>query len=156
MTLHVEQFTMTVWAPEGDVPPPVTPPVTRTMRFAAGTTGNRWRLAPSVVDSGNELRSKTVKATHATGKFTNAFLQVYTWDVTQDINVTDLENGTGSITGNIDLPDTTQVQQTVRYQVNCPNADLSNLCIEGEWDGIGIPDRIDELVLEIAVQGARR
>ena len=156
MSVYVSQFTTTVWAPSGDVPPPITPPVTRTMRFAAGTAGNSWYLVPAIVDSGSELRSKVVKAVRATGKFTDAALQVYTWDVTSDINVSDLEAGTNSVTGDIALADTTQVEQSPRFQVNCPNAVLSDVRIEGTWDGSGQPDRIDEMVLEIAVEGVRR
>lgn len=156
MSLHVSQFSMTVWAPSGDVPPPATPPVTRTMRFGAGATGNSWYLVSSISDSGSELRSKCIKAVRAIGKVTDAALQIYTWDVTQDVDVADLEDGTNSITGDIAIPDTSQIQQTERYQVNCPNAVLHTVRIHGTWSGVGLPDSVHELCVEISIQGARR
>lgn len=156
MSIYISQFSMTVWAPVGDEPPPMEPPITRTMRFGAGTTGNSWYLVASVSDSGHELRSKVIKAVRAIGKFTDAALQIYTWDLTQNINVSDLEAGTNSTTGDIALTDTTGVQQTPRFQLNAPNAVLSTVRIEGTWDGVSPADQVHELEYEVAIQGARR
>lgn len=156
MSVYVSQYSMIVWAPVGDVPPPMTPPTTRTMRFGAGTTGNSWYLVPSIIDSGVELRSKQIKSVRVTGKVTNANLQIYTWDVLSAINVADLEAGTNSATGDIPTPDTTEVTQSARYNINCPNAVLSTVRIEGVWEGDSPPDRIDELIYESDVQGVRR
>lgn len=156
MSLHTSQFSMTVWAPSGEVPPPVTPPVAHTMRFGAGTTGNSWYAVASISDSGQELRSKNVKAPHLTGKVTAAAMQIYAYDVTQAINVSDLEQGLNSVTGDISIPDTTEVTQTERYQVNVVNACLHTIRVHGTWDGSGQPDRLDEIVYELSVQGVRR
>jgi hypothetical protein len=156
MSLHVEQFTMTVWVPVGDIPPPVEAPVTRTMRFAAGTTGNRWYVVAAIVDSGNELRSKQLKSARITGKVTDCNLQLYTWDVLSAIDVGALEAGTGSATGNIPSPDTTDVVQSARYNVNCANAVLHTMRADGIWIGDDPPDRVDEMVYEVSGQGVRR
>lgn len=156
MSIHVSQYSMTVWAPVGEVPPPETPPTTRTMRFGAGTAGSTWYLVAPIVDSSNELRSKVIKSARVTGKVTNANLQVYTYDVLSAINISDLESGTNSVTGDIPTPDTTEVAQSALYNVNCPNAVLHTIRIEGEWEGAGEPDRIDELVYQVAEAGVRR
>lgn len=127
----------------------------RTLRFDAGQ-GSEYYLVAPVVDSGNELRSKNIKAAHATGRFTNAAMQVYTWDVTQTVNVADLEAGDNSATGDIPVDDSTDVAQLVREQVNCPNAVLSTIRLEGDDRGQTERDQIHEIVYEQSIQGVRR
>jgi hypothetical protein len=126
-----------------------------TFRFDAGL-GTSWYLVPQLTDSGVELRDKVVKAFRATGKMTVPQFSVYGYGPEDEVNVTAIENGTDSNTGKIALPDSALVVQSPRQQVNVPNSVLHTIRLEGVWDGEGIPDRIDEIVYEVAQQGVRR
>ena len=126
-----------------------------TMEFDEGN-GNFYYLVPPIVDSGDELRSKVVKAIRVTGKKTNASVLGYGYDVETPINVTDLEDGINSATGALPLTDSTQVAQSERQQVNIPNAVLHTVRVQGDDTGETTRDRIDEVVTEQADQGVRR
>lgn len=131
-----------------------TPTIT-TERFDAGT-GSSWYIAPPITDSGDELRSKVVKAIRPTGKVTNCLAMVYGYDVSDPILTTDLEDGNNSSTGSIGVDPTTQVAQLPREQVNVPNAVLHTVRIAGDDTGQTTRDRVDEIVVEVAEQGVRR
>jgi len=143
------------WTAEGTVSSDFPTGGVRTLRFDQGS-GSEWYIASSVSDSGDELRSKQLKATRATGRFTNAAIKLYTYDVGDPVDVSDLEDGTNSTTGALALTDTTQVTQSERIQTNCPNAVLSAWRIEGNNTGQLIRDRVDEGIVEIVDQGVRR
>lgn len=136
-----------------EVIPPSDNPV-GTFTVGAGL-GNTWDLTLQLSDSGIELRDKVIKALRATGKFTNARLKVYAYGPMEDINVKHIEDGTHQKC-TVDLDDTDQTQQSRRFQVNVKNAMMHSLRIEGNWTGDGLPDRVDELLYEIARQGSRR
>jgi hypothetical protein len=74
----------------------------------------------------------------------------------EPIVVSDIEDGINSATGKIPLPTTTEVEVYARIQVNVANAMLYTWRLEGVYDGVGDPDRIDECTVEVAVQGIRR
>lgn len=137
--------------------PPSTPKVSA-VTFDLFETGENvdWYVISQISDSGNELRSKVVKALRVTGKTTSANARLYTYGPTLPINVTDLENGTNSITGAVALPDTTQVRRGHRVQVNCPNAALHTIRVAGTYAGDAVKDRLDEMAVEQAIQGCRR
>lgn len=141
-------------------PPPAPPSVVRTGTFDGNDIGSGERshywLALQPSDSGDELRSKVVKAIRVTGKLTNASAQLYKWDVGEPINVTEVEQGINAATRPQHLPDVTQVTQSARKQVNVPNAVLHSARVQGTWEGDGVKDRIDEIVVEQAKQGVRR
>lgn len=128
-----------------------------TKRFNAGD-GSAWYVIPPLSDSGSESRSMVVKPARVTGKLSNATLQIFTFDVNDEIDVSDMENGLNSASGSVALTDTTEVRQSERKPVNCPNAVLHTIRIAGEWDATdgSDPDRVDEVLYELAVQGCRR
>lgn len=126
-----------------------------TFRFDTGA-GNEWFIVPPISDSGEELRSKVVKAARVTGKVTDASFSVYGYDIGANISVADLRAGTNSSTGDISLPDTTQVAQSARKPLNVSNAVLTTIRVAGTWSNEGTKDRIDEVVYELAVEGVRR
>lgn len=136
---------------------PLVPPAgaVRTFRFDAGRRSHYW-LALQPSDSGDELRSKVLKAGRATGKLTNASFLFYKWDVGESINAGDVEAGLNAATRAQHVPDVPHVAQSARKQVNVPNAVLHSFRIRGTWEGDEIKDRIDELVYEVAKQGVRR
>ena len=129
--------------------------VVETMRFDAGTGNSYYYVAP-IVDSGDELRSKTVKAVRVTGKLTNAASEIYGYDVSDVISVSDLEQGLNSDTDQLPITNTTGVAQTPREQVNVPNAVLHTVRVLGDDTGETTRDRIDEIVTEQSDIGVRR
>jgi hypothetical protein len=130
-----------------------------TIRFAAGN-GSRYYFVSQVTDSGDELRSKTIKTVRQIGRRTNVSATVYGYDVEQGISIADLENGTRSNTRMItrpqELEDSTEISQSRRKPIDVKNAVLSAVRLEGDDRGQTERDRIDEIVLEQAVQGVRR
>jgi hypothetical protein len=148
---YVSQFVVLVgFGPE--VPPE---PTVRTFRFDAGERSHYW-LALQPSDSGDELRSKVLKAGRWTGKVTNASFVMYKWDVGEPINATEVERGENAATRRQGLPDVAHVTQSARKQVNVPNACLHAMRVQGTWEGDAIRDRLDEGVYEVAQQGVRR
>jgi hypothetical protein len=126
-----------------------------TERFDAGEGSEWWIVAP-IVDSGNELRSKVIKPARVNGRLTNASLMIYTWDVTEGINIADLEAGVNSITGPCAIPDSTNVAQSELVPVNCPNAVLHTIRVEGDDRGQSVRDQVHEILYQQALQGVRR
>lgn len=143
------------WSATGSVTPFVSTGGVKTKRFDDGD-GSEWYIVAPVSDSGHELRAKVIKPARVTGKLTNAALKIYTYDVSANINVADLEAGTNSTTGAIALPGSTQVAQSPLMSVDCPNAVLSTIRVEGDGRGEAMRDQVHEIVYQQAVQGVRR
>lgn len=136
-----------------------TPRAAETQKFDAGN-GSEYYLIAQLDDDGDELRSKTYKAIRATGIRTNASAMMYGYDVQQEINVEDLEAGTRSNTRMTTQPqtftDSEGVTQSERKPINVANAVLGTVRYEGDDTGNEQRDRIDEIVIERAIQGVRR
>lgn len=126
-----------------------------TQRFDEGI-GNSWYVVLPLIDSGEELRSKVLKAVREIGKVTNASIMVYGYDVDDPITVSDLEEGINSETGGLGLTNTTQVTQSQRVQINVPNAVLHTVRIEGDDTGQSTRDTVHEIAMEQAEEGVRR
>lgn len=139
----------------GEVPPAPPEPATGTFAFDEGG-GVEWWVVPQLTDSGIELRDKVIKAVRVTGLVADADVRVYTYGPSDPVVVSDLENGVNSVTGAVALPDTTNVAQSPRLNVNCPNAMLSTVRVAGVWDGVSQRNRVDEILYEVAQQGIRR
>jgi hypothetical protein len=156
VTLHITQFVTEVLVPLSEVPPPptVTPRV-ETARFDARGGGSSWYLVPQLSDGGVELRPKTVKAFRATGKMTSPQFSVYGYRPQEPIVVSDIEDGINSTTPKIPLPTTTDVEVYARTPIDVAGAMVYTWRLEGTWDGVGDPDRVDEVICELAVQGGR-
>jgi hypothetical protein len=133
----------------------VTPRV-EAQRFDARGGGSSWYLIPQLSDGGIELRDKTIKAFRVTGKMTNPYFSIYGYGAQVPIVVSDLEDGVNASTPKIPLPTTTEVELYARTQVNVANAGTYTWRLEGNWDGTGDVDRVDECVVEVAQQGIRR
>lgn len=143
------------WSAGDVIPPPPPEPATGTFVFDEGG-GVEWWIVPQLTDSGVELRDKVVKAVRVTGLVTSANVKVYTYGPSDPVVVSDLEEGINSVTGAVPLPDTTDVAQSPRQMVNCPNAMLSTVRVSGTWDGTSRRNRVDEILYELAQQGIRR
>lgn len=126
-----------------------------TERFDGGD-GAEWYIVAPIVDSGSELRSKTVGPIHATGKLTNASFSFYTYDVEAGIDLDDLEEGANPTVGPVAITDSTQVAQTARMRVSIPNSCLHTVRIDGDDRGESVRDTLHEIVYEISHAGVRR
>lgn len=132
-----------------------TTPGVQTTRFDAGEGSDYYIVAP-ITDSSSELRSKTIKAAHATGRFTDASLMIYSYDVETGINMDDLESGDNSTSGPVPISDSTMVAQSARATLNIPNACLHTIRLEGSDVGQSVRDEIHEIIYEVAIAGVRR
>lgn len=144
------------WSAGDVIPPPPPEPATGTFVFDEGNEAVEWWIIPQITDSGIELRDKVVKAVRVTGLVTDADVKVYTYGPADPVVVDDLEDGVNSVTGAVPLADTTNVAQSQRWPVNCPNAMLSTVRVAGTWDGTSPRNRVDEILYELAQQGIRR
>lgn len=151
-TAVISQLTIELGRGPEVIPPADTP--VGAFTFDEGL-GNTWFIVPQLSDSGIELRDKVVKPFRVTGKVSNARGKIYRYGPTENIDIDAIEAGTGYATV-VPLIDTTQVVQSKRHPVNVPNAMLHTIRIEGQWDGTGERDRIDEIIYEVAQQGIRR
>lgn len=110
-----------------------------------------WQLqAGGVLD-----RNKSVKASRANGKFTNGEIQIYGFDSEVVEDLTDIENGTNSLSGSIPI-DSTGVITTARGRMNFPNCFVFTQRVAGVWDGNGDPDRLNGSTMEFLITGNRR
>jgi hypothetical protein len=149
---QISQVTIELLRGPEVVPPERSP--TSTFTVGAGL-GLDWFIALQLSDSGYELRDKVVKSVRVTGKVTQAKVKVYGYGPKEDINIEDIEDGTGQKCM-VTLDDTQHVQQSRRFQINVKNAMVHTIRIEGRSSDTGIPDRIDEAVYEVARMGVRR
>jgi hypothetical protein len=132
-------------------------PIVQTERFDAGS-GTEWYVVPQLSDSGDELRSKTMKSGYVVGKLTSASLQGYGYDIDQRINMGELEDGTriAGSTAPQSLPDTANVAQSPRKPINVKNATITTMRVSGDCTGAATMDRVDQICYEQSIQGARR
>lgn len=138
--------------------PEVVPPSDSPMAmftFGFGGLDVNWYLIPSVTDNNEQLRDKVVRAFNVTGKITNPDARLYRWGPTENINVDDLEDGLNAA-AIVNLTSTTQVVRSARFPVNVANAMLHTIRVAGRWGGLNGPDRVDEIIVEQAIQGRRR
>lgn len=129
----------------------------QTVRFGAGN-GSEWWVLAQLSDSGNELRSKTIKSAYVIGKVTNANLRVYRFDVGQPIDVQAMEDDDrlAGATREQALSDTSHVTQSVRKQLNVTSAVMHTIRVSGDDRDQPTRDRVDQITYEQSIQGVRR
>src|SRR6185369_1594679 len=115
-----------------------------------------YYAVPQFSDGGSETQNKSVKIMRPTGKFTAGVLQLHGFDSATNINMTDVENGANSVTGNLSLGTQTDVQQLYLQEGNWPELGIFAPRISGTYAGSGEPDRLDELYLEFQPMGNRK
>jgi hypothetical protein len=115
-----------------------------------------WSITWTFSDSGEEERPKWIRSVRATAKTTNASMGIFGSQSSQPIPVSTLEQGpSASSSGAIALPDTTEVTPSMRTPITLPFQRQWAVQIAGEWPGTGEPDRVDEVVVEASISGAR-
>lgn len=155
MSLVISQFIAELGVATGSIIPPTDTGPTRTVSFDGEGLGETYYLVLQLSDYGGEIRDHVLKAVDITGRFSDARVKLYRYGPTEPVTMSELENGTG-YTAVVELDTTTQVELSQRFPVNIPNARMSTIRIEGEWDGNSPRDRIDQAVVEAATQGIRR
>lgn len=156
MSVLISQFIAEIGVPSGSVVPPSGPRPVTTSVFDGEGLGNEWWIALQLTDSGDELRDKNIKPFRVTGKGSNRVAKFYRYGPEDDVDVSAIEAGTG-FTVEADVPDAaTHVERSARLGLNVPNAMTWTCRLQGEWDGTGIRDRVDEISIEVARQGIRR
>ena len=153
--VQVTQVVVELMVPFVDTPTTTTE--SQTMRFDAGL-GSEWWVLAQLSDSGNELRTKAIKAAYVIGKVTNAQLRVYRFDVEQEIDVQAMEDDerVQGATREQSLRDTSHVTQSARKQLNVTNAVMHTIRVSGDDRNQTTRDRIDQITYEQAIQGVRR
>jgi hypothetical protein len=131
-----------------------------TYRFDAGLNDGEtvpYSMAWQFADDGDEYRPKKVKGVRVTGKLTDADFGIHGAYADEEIDVDTLEAGNaGSKSGAIPLSDSTGVTVREWEALNASFLHCYTPNIAGEWDGAGMRDRIDEVGVEVIIQGARR
>jgi hypothetical protein len=128
-----------------------------TYRFDTGGAGNSVSgyVAWAFSDSGEQKRDKLIANPIVTGKFTSANLMVYGASATESVPVTSLEAGTGSLTGAISITDASTV--TISRQLPLKvRAAVWTARIDFSSPDTGTRDRIDKVVFDVEMIGARR
>jgi hypothetical protein len=136
----------------------------KTYRFGAGDTALTampYYLIWQISDDGMENQSKAIKAVRPSGKFTDMVVQVHGAKPGQQISVTNMEDGAATesgayFSGDIAFADTTAPTRYLERKVKIRDLAVYALRISGEWDGTGIKDRLEELVVEMETHGRSR
>lgn len=115
-------------------------------------------LAWQYTDDRSETNPKAIKSIRITGKLSGApTAGVHIVQPGEVINVAALEAGSGgSASGSIPLATSVGVAQHNKIELDVDNAMQWTVRIDTTWDGLGEPDRIDEVVVESHIRGARR
>lgn len=128
-----------------------------TFRFnqASGASVS-YSAAWQLTNGGVANQNKSVRYVTTTAKLTSGVFRLFGFDSATNINITDIENGTSSVSGDISLGTQTDVRKLNREEMVFP--DLAVFCpqISGTYSGSGDADRIDSVLLEYLVEGVRR
>lgn len=132
---------------------------TRTYRFDeadATLTSMPWYVAWQLSDDGLQDVAKMIHSLQLTGRVTNCKIQVHGMRPGGTFNISDLEDGVNSLSGDIVFADSDEITSYLKKKFKVKN--LANYClrISGDWDGVGDKDRIDELAVEISTHGKQR
>lgn len=129
-----------------------------TFRFDEGTgSAVDYYVAWGFMDEGEEHRDKWIRSIKVTGKLTNATAGIHGYGPGEEADVTTLETGnSGSKSGSIDLGTLATVQETAMIDLSVTEIHKWTTRIDGTWSGSGAKDRIEEVVCQVEITGARR
>ena len=131
--------------------------VVDTYRWDTGGAGVSvdYYAAWAFTDSGEKQRDKIIKNPAITAKINNGLLNVFGASATESVPVSNLESGLGSLSGNVSLTATTTVTVSQQVPLRVRAAKWAAR-ISGSSPDTGVRDRIDEVVFEVGVIGARK
>lgn len=136
----------------------------KTYRFGASETANDvpWYLIWQISDDGAENQSKQIHSIRPSGKFTEMRIQIHGARPGEPVSVANMENGTGAtdpdayFSGSIPFDDSTLPTRYLPTMVKIKNLGVYAVRIGGTWDGLGIQDRLEEVVIEVSTHGRKR
>lgn len=136
----------------------------KTYRYAANETAEDvpWYLIWQISDDGMENQSKQVHSIRPSGKFTSMAVQIHGAKPGQPVSVENMENGTGTaeptayFSGSMAFDDSSLPTRYLPRMVKIRNLGVYAVRIAGTWDGLGIKDRLEEVVLEVSTHGRPR
>lgn len=106
-------------------------------------------------DDGMESMSKVIHSVRPQGKFTSMKVQIHGAKPGEDLNIADMEAGTNYI-AEIAFTDTDEITRYLLKNTKIKNLANYALRLSCTWDGVGVKDRLDELVVEVGVHGRKR
>lgn len=129
----------------------------RTYRFGAGTApaSMPYYLAWQPTDDGMENASKQIHSLRLTGKFKSPVIQIHGARPGQDIDINDIQNGTNALATKT-FASTSEITRYLQEDIRVKNLGIYTVRLAGTWDGAGIADRLDELVVEVSTHGRER
>lgn len=114
-----------------------------------------YYIAWQLMDNGSENLDKRIEAYRLNGKISdNGKFQIHAIAQGGAINRDDIDNGDNAVYEK-DLDDMSNILRGRRIKEGPKNMSLWCPRISGTWDGVGDPDRIDEVVIEVSVHGAK-
>lgn len=119
-------------------------------------TSQPYYLVWQISDDGAENLSKVVSGVRPDGKFTSMNLQIHGARAGGELDITDMEDGTNSFTGNISFANSTQQTVYLEKRIKIKNLAKYAIRISGTWNGSGMKDRLDEIAVRFDVHGKRR
>jgi len=104
-------------------------------------------------DSGVEEKQKKVNSVRVTGNGSSRHLQIFGARAGGSINITDIENGTNSLSGPIAIPDSVGLARDFNTNHLVPRLQIWGIRLDGTYSGTGPLDRFDEIVADVDVHG---
>lgn len=133
----------------------------RTYKWDDASSGQSvpWYLATQFTDDGVENRPKRIQRLRITGKFSGSpTAGIWIAQPGDVIPVLTMEIGpnSSSTSGSITLPTDSNVAQENITQLSVKNASQYAVRVDGTYSGAPVRDRLDEIIVESMVEGARR
>lgn len=114
-----------------------------------------YYIAWQMMDDGAENRNKKIDAIRITGKGKSLVVQIHAASPGGVINKADLESGSNARAAVL-FDDSTAVTRYERKKRKIKNLSIWTARYSGTWDGTGIRDRLDELVIEGSLAGTKK
>jgi hypothetical protein len=112
-------------------------------------------IAWQMMDNSAEARNKVVKFARITAKAGSPVLKIFAASPGDEISIDDIEDGANA-RATVNFPTTTEITRSERKKLQIKNLSIWTAHYSGTWDGTGMKDRLDELVLEGNVHGTQK
>jgi hypothetical protein len=126
-----------------------------TFLYDEATSGTpvAYYVAFQPTDMGEEGLQKYIRSFRLTARIRGGIIQVHGTRAGGSISITDIENGTNSLSGNITVPAAAGLARAFKIKYDVKGLQIFSVRIAGEWPGTGDVDRLDEFVLDGGVHG---
>lgn len=115
-----------------------------------------WYVVFQPSDLGEEALQKFIRSFRVTARTSAAIIQVHGARAGEDVSITDLEDGTNSISGNISVTAASGIVRARMIKQLVSRLQLFTIRYADEWPGTGSVNRLDELVLDVDFHGGRQ